>query len=91
MAVKLTPDQMVTVKAIAPFEIAEAMAFWCYRARRDLDAWVEANGREMTARDEPDSSGWAGGLGPPCPTEGERPREFGERCAAAIFTLLKEI
>lgn len=32
-----------------------------------------------------------GGLGPPWPLLGERPRDFGERCAVALFTLIKEI
>lgn len=85
MARRLTPDQMVAVKAVAPFEVAEAMALWTVRARADMPH------RELTADDEEASQAWANGLGPPTPLMTESAREFGERAAFAIFTLLKEI
>lgn len=85
MANRLTPDQMVSIKAVAPFEVAEAMALWTTRARASMPD------RELTADDEEASKAWANGLGPPTPLMSETAREFGERAAFAIFTLLKEI
>lgn len=86
---RLTPEQMVTVKAIAPFEVAEAMALWAERARADADA--HAPDRELTMDDEQASRGWANGLGAPMPYSDETHQAYGERVAFAIFTLLKEI
>ena len=86
----LTPEQMVAVKAIAPFEVQHALAAWADAARRDLDAHVERLGRELTVGDEVDARTWADGHGPPCPMEGERSLEFGLRAATALFHYLKE-
>ncbi len=61
----LTPEQMVAVKAIAPFEVQHALAAWADAARRDLDAHVERLGRELTVGDEVDARTWADGHGPP--------------------------
>nr|WP_312447222.1 hypothetical protein [Brevundimonas naejangsanensis] len=85
----LTPDQMVKVIAIAPFEIAEAMALWASRARADADA--HAAGRSLSMADEEASRSWANGLGAPTPYSFETDQAFGERVAAAIHTLIKEI
>lgn len=89
MGHRLTPDQMVTVKAIAPFEVAEAMALWAQRVRADADAF--APDRALTEEDEQASRGWANGLGVPIPYIDETNQAYGERVAFAIFTLLKEI
>lgn len=86
---KLTPDQMVIPKGIAPFEVALAFQLWNERMIRDAAAHGDTLG--------PDSEGHiidghsADGLGPPWPLLDERPAEYGERVAAALFTLIKEI
>lgn len=89
MVRKLTPNQMVSPKAIAPFEAAEAFKLWNERlvadasrmgiAQAGVDDWGVIH-REACE-----------GLGPPWPMFGERPSDFGERCAVALFTLIKEI
>jgi len=85
MARKLTADQMVAPKAIAPFEAAEAFKLWSERWNQRAPEWTH---------DSPWSE-WAAasldGLGPPFRLEAERDNEFGERCAVALFTLIMEI
>ena len=89
MAVKpLTPEQMVTMKGFAPFEVVEAMALWAMRAQDDANA--HAPDRELTEADTAIAMTWANGLGPPCKTD-ETPEAFGLRVATALFTLIKEI
>lgn len=88
MGHRLTPDQMVRVKAIAPFEIAEAMVLWSERAEADYQALHVVNPCDC---DIAESMAWANGLGLPFQVNGETREAFGLRVATAIFTLLKEI
>lgn len=76
---ELTPEQMTTVKAVAPFEIADIFAEW---ARRDEAS--EALGFES-------QSERCGGLGPPWPMISETPEDYGRRVAAVFIQLLKEV
>lgn len=87
---KLTPEQMVIAKGIAPFEVQHAMALWAKEARDDVDAHVANFGRDITADDEGIARSWARGFGPPCPLKNESNRDFGLRCAEALFFYLKE-
>lgn len=83
---KLTPDQMVSPKAIAPFEAAMAFQQWSARAT--------AEGRELGINHQSDPQACqvlVDGLGPANPMTGETHREWGERMAVALFTLIKEI
>lgn len=91
MARGLTPEQMVMPKAIAPFEAAECFARW-------HDLMIAEARSQNTTLDQAATEGdlvvvrdVCGGLGPPWPLLGERPSDFGERCAVALFTLIKEI
>lgn len=88
MAKSLTPDQMVSIKAVAPFEIAEAMVLWSERAEADLAAFGVENPCHC---DIAESFKWANGLGLPHKVGDETREAFGLRVATAIFTLLKEI
>ena len=92
---KLTPDQMVSIKAVAPFEIAEAMALWLERVRAEAKDTPMVLRTDLTPEDMDDvlfgDESSCNGLGTPWPLDAERPKEFGERTAFAIFTLLKEI
>ena len=86
---KFSPDEMVSPKAIAPYEAAMAFKLWLEKMQGE----AKAQGVDM---DEPDdavvvTSDIIGGLGPPWPMLGERPADFGERAALALFTLIKEI
>lgn len=76
---KLTPDQMVSVKGFAPFEVADVFAEW---ARR-----TAAAGHPFPTWPPPDSSA----LGPCFPVAGETPDEFGLRAATALWALIKEV
>lgn len=80
----LTPDQMVAVRAFAPFEVAEVFALWAARVREDL------GDRDATPELEPEARTWCGGLGPPV-CMNETPEAFGLRCATALFYLIKEV
>lgn len=91
MVAKLTPEQMVMPKALAPFEVAECFAEWANRCRVDLDSFITAHGRYPAEAEEPSTMAWANGLGPCLPVAGETNREYGDRCALALFTLIKEI
>lgn len=82
MVVKLTPEKMVAPKAIAPFEAALAFQLWTERT----SATVKDHHHH---RDELPEI--CGGLGPSYRLQDERPADFGERCAVALFTLIKEI
>lgn len=87
---KLTPEQMVIPKGIAPFEVQHAMALWAKEAREAADAHVETLGRGLDPDDEAVARSWARGFGPPCPLTNESNRDFGLRCAEALFFYLKE-
>ena len=89
MANRLSPEMMVKVRAIAPFELALALQAWTERARADADAAV--GDRMLTPEDETISRGWCDGYGPPCPLASETARDFGERAVAAIDHFMKEI
>lgn len=101
MGHRLTPDQMVTVKAIAPFEIAEAMALWAERYKAEHDADLAAINARRRWGDyvspypqpvfEEKMMAMCGGLGTPWQLAAESHKSYGERVAFAIFTLLKEI
>lgn len=80
----LTPEQMVSVRAFAPFEVAECFALWAAMAREEL-------GDRFPSRDlEPEAMTWCGGLGPPVAMN-ETPEAFGLRCATALFHLIKKV
>ena len=88
---RLTDDQMVKPVAMAPFEAAECFARWMEL----MGAEAQAQGTTLDQTDDeaalivtPDV---CRGFGPPWPLLGERPRAFGDRCAAVLFTLIKEI
>lgn len=84
----LTPDQMVKVMAIAPFEIAECMVLWSERAEADFNALGVENPCDC---DIAESMTWANGLGLPQQVRGETREAFAQRVAVAIHTLIKEI
>lgn len=97
----LTPEQMVKVMAIAPFEIAECMAVWAERYKAESDAAM-AQARSRRARGEyvgPDPQplfeekmmAMCGGLGTPWQLAAETHKAYGERVATAITVLIKEI
>lgn len=87
----LTADQMVSPKAVAPFEAALAFQLWQEKFIAEAHAQGvpadgdEAEGAMIITAEICDR------LGPPFPLLSERPAEWGERAAAALFTLLKEI
>lgn len=91
MARSLTPEQMVMPKAFAPFEVAECFQRW----NESMQAEALTQGTTLKqAAEEGDlivTLDVCNGLGPPWPMLGERPADFGERCAVALFTLIKEI
>lgn len=69
---------MVTVKAMAPFELAEIFTAWAQR----WNAHANFNVADSTIAD----------LGPPVPGwHDEDPETYGRRIAAGIITLLKEV
>lgn len=89
MVKPLTPQQMVEVRAFAPFEIVEVMKEWharwdqtrkdaCLSTLSDAEAAIIL----LTGMD---------GLGAPYRCAFETAEEFGQRVATAIFTLIKEI
>ncbi len=82
MVLKLTPNDMVRPKGIAPFEAALAFQLWIERTSAALQD-------HHHHRDELPEI--CGGLGPSYRLQDERPTEYGERCAVALFTLIKEI
>lgn len=89
MANRLTPDQMVSVKAVAPFEIALVFKLWAEMMQ--VEAHRQGFKPDHVCNIDIDANGTCNGLGAPWPHRGERSSEFGERAAFAIFTLLKEI
>lgn len=87
---KFSPEEMVSPKAIAPYEAAMAFKLWQERMQ------AEAASQGLTSDDLEEGAmivtvDIIGGLGPPWPMLGERPADFGERAALALFTLIKEI
>lgn len=90
MRPKLTPEQMVSPRAFAPFEVAEVFAEWGRQSRAHLEAFQAEHGHYPTGS-EVEALEWCNGLGPSLPIVGETNREFGERAALALFTLIKEI
>ncbi len=98
---QLTAEQMVKVVALAPFEVAMAMALWAerYKAEHDSDIAEAAARRgrgEVVAPlaaplFEEQMMAMCGGLGTPWQLAAETHVAYGERVAAAIFTLIKEI
>lgn len=80
----LTPEQMVSVRAFAPFEVADVFAAWAEMARQELGDRVPLPSMEAEAMT------WCGGLGPPV-CMNETPEAFGLRCATALFYLIKKV
>lgn len=80
----LTPEQMVAVRAFAPFEVADVFSHWAEWAREEL------GDREALPGMEPEAMTWCGGLGPPV-CMNETPEAFGLRCATALFHLIKKV
>lgn len=86
---KFSPDEMVSPKAIAPYEAAMAFKLWMERMAEEAAAQrVDLNHADEAMIITLEI---IGGLGPPWPMLGERPADFGERAALALFTLIKEI
>lgn len=75
---KLTPDDMVSVKGFAPFEVADVFAEWDRRSRA------------LTA-DQLLAGDCLAGLGPAWPMSGETPEAYGLRAATALWALIKEV
>lgn len=86
---KLTPAQMIAPKAIAPCEAAHAFKLW--HERMMADAADQGDTLDESSEGHIIDQHSAGGLGPPWPLQQERPLEYGERVAAALFTLIMEI
>ena len=83
---KFSPDEMVSPKAIAPFEAAMALKLWSDRVN------ASAAGLPASAYADPqDALKLADGLGPVNPVKGETSREWADRVTFALFTLIKEI
>lgn len=83
---KLTPAEMVSPKAIAPFEAAMAFVLWSRRVNADAEGRKPAELADPTVALQ-----LAGGLGPVNPVSGETDREWADRVTFALFTLIKEI
>ena len=80
----LTPEQMVQPKSVAPFEVEFALRLWDERWNDTPitgDTWPERQAMVAAA---------VGGLGPPERMPSETRREWAQRFAVAIFTLIKE-
>lgn len=89
MVKPFTPEQMVQIRAFAPFEIVEVMTEWQQR-------WGSAKASDLIhPMDDDQAIGITrhacDGLGPPFRNGAESYEEFGLRVATAIFTLIKEI
>ncbi len=87
---RLTPDQMVDVKAMAPFELAEIFTEWDRRWTVDA-AGPSMQGRMTTEEWKAAANATCNGLGPPFRFHHEDPTDYGQRIAAGIITLLKEV
>ena len=84
MARELTPGEMVQARAIAPFEVEALVRDWA----QDAFTWAVEHGvqpRDQALLEMHD------GAGPPWPVETETARDYGQRFAVALFTLIKEI
>ena len=89
MVKPLTPQQMVEVRAFAPFEIVEVMKEW-------LERWGAAMAADQFHLMDDDQAiefmrTACDGLGAPYQSRAETREQFGIRVATAIFTLIKEI
>lgn len=89
--VSLTPEQMVCPKAIAPYEAGLAFKLWSESMAAEALSQGTTLRQAETEGDLIVTLDCCNGLGPPWPMLGERPADFGERCAVALFTLIKEI
>lgn len=89
--VSLTPDQMVIPKAIAPYEVGLAFKLWAESMAAEALTQGTTLRQASTEGDLIVVPDCCNGLGPPWLMVGERPADFGERCAVALFTLIKEI
>jgi len=87
MAQQLKPEDMVKVRALAPFEIAEAIALWTAEDANEPEAYDGLNGARLEAA----VLERCRGLGPARKTMFETDRQYGERVATAIVHYLKEI
>lgn len=83
---KFSPEEMVSPKAIAPFEAAMALTLWSNRVNADAENLSSAECMDPEA-----CLKLAGGLGPINPVRGETSREWADRVTFALFTLIKEI
>lgn len=85
----LSAEDKVSVRAFAPFEVADVMSLWS--ERYDLEtadkgpesSWCTCRPEYLSQTCE--------GLGPPFRYGTETARDFGWRVAAAIHHLIKEI
>lgn len=89
MVKPLTPQQMVEVRAFAPFEIVEVMKEWCCRWSTECSIHSFATMHDEHAQRFMEIA--CDGLGAPVRHTGETSEEYGLRIATAIFTLIKEI
>lgn len=81
-----SPDEMVSPKAIAPFEAAMALKLWSDRVNASM-----AGRLPLEFADPQKALALADGLGPVNPVQGETSREWADRATFALFTLIKEI
>lgn len=91
-----TPEEMVSVRAFAPFEVQECIALWAKRYEEDRIAdEADPDVRSKIIADEnffrARRDARVGGLGGPFRCHDETPENFGIRVAAAIFRLIKEV
>lgn len=80
----LTPEQMVAVRAFAPFEMVEVFVLWGEMMEQELQ------GLDVFEQ-IPTPAKVCGGLGPPSPMLDETLQAFGLRCATALFHLIKKV
>lgn len=78
---QLTDQDMMAVKAIAPFEVAEIFAEWARRWDQLGAETDPAKVRATVAMGRPERN----------TRDRETPEQFGHRVAVALFTLLKEV
>lgn len=88
---QLSPGDMVAPKAIAPYEVALAFKLWAESMAAEALTQGTTLKQAAAEGDLIVTLDCCNGLGPPWQLLDERPTEYGERVAAALFTLIKEI
>ncbi len=87
MADPLDDKEFMSVKGIAPFEVALIFQEWWTQAQASM--------RDVNPGAPMDWSAFAAwlcdGRGPPQPLNGETPADFGRRMARGLYLYLKEV